>query len=244
MAGIPKVDRLQRLIDQANELGNDVISGWKERARLAVAAAYGDDSDQLKRFDKIRWTLGMWTERTPQSAHAEARRRGLNRAVELLEAFVEDLEDREAKPSLPRLNPNDFHPWVAEAAARLWNDGHSRQAVQTAATSVEGWIRGKLSAHEGSVASIVASAFSVSEPRPDAPRLRFPHVVPVGSDNWKSAHDGAGAFGRGCFLRIRNLYTHHEGESLQEDLEALAALSLLARWVDAAEVQHGSAASQ
>jgi hypothetical protein len=237
MAGIPRLDRLQRLIDQASELENDAISGWKERARLAVAAAYGDDSDQVERFDGIRWTLAMWTAGTPESVHAEARRRGLTRAVEMLEAFVEDLEDREAKPSLPGLNPNDFHPWVAEAAARLWNDGHTRQAVQTAATSVEGWIRGKLSAHEGSVASIVASAFSISEPRPDAPRLRFPDLGPVGSDNWKSAHEGAGAFGRGCFLRIRNLYTHHDGDSPQEALEALAALSLLARWIDAAEVQ-------
>ena len=59
---------------------------------------------------------------------------------------------------------------------------------------------------------------------------------PVGSDGWKSAHDGAGAFGRGCFLRIRNLYTHHDGDVEQEDLEALAALSLLARWIDSAAV--------
>jgi hypothetical protein len=157
--------------------------------------------------------------------------------VEMLEAFVEDLEARGAKPVLPGLDPNDFHSWVADVAARLWNDGHTRQAVQTAATSVEGWLRGKLSVHEGSISSIVASAFSTSDPGPDAPRLRFADVTPVGSDNWKSAHEGAGAFGRGCFLRIRNLYTHHHGANSQEDLEALAALSLLARWIDAAEVE-------
>lgn len=89
--------------------------------------------------------------------------------------------------------------------------------------------------HEGSSASLVASAFSPADPKPDAPRLRVSGFDPVGSDQWKSAHEGAGAFGRGCFLRIRNLYTHHDGETDHEDLEALAALSLLARWIDIAE---------
>ncbi len=237
VAGDPKLDRLQRLIDQAGEPGNNEISAWKERARLAVAAAYGENADQLERFDSIRWSLAMWSDRTPQSAHVEARRGGLKRAVEMLEAYVEDLEARGAKPTLPGLNPDDFHPWVGDVAARLWIDGHTRQAVQTAATSVEGWLRGKLSAHEGSAASLVASAFSTADPDPESSRLRFPDIGPAGSDNWKSAHDGAGAFGRGCFLRIRNLYTHRDGESPQEDLEALAALSLLARWIDTAEVQ-------
>ena len=37
--------------------------------------------------------------------------------------------------------------------------------------------------------------------------------------------------------RIRNLYTHNAGRNEQEDLEALTALSLLARWIDDAEVE-------
>jgi Protein of unknown function (Hypoth_ymh) len=94
----------------------------------------------------------------------------------------------------------------------------------------------KTCVHQGSITSLVGSVFSASDPTPDTPRLRFDGFDPVGSDGWKSAHDGAAAFGRGCFLRIRNLYTHHEGDTDQEDLEALAALSLLARWIDGAEV--------
>jgi hypothetical protein len=66
--------------------------------------------------------------------------------------------------------------------------------------------------------------------------LRFDDVGPVGSDDWNSAHDGAAHFGRGCMLRIRNLYTHRGGADDWEDLEALTALSLLARWIDAARV--------
>lgn len=232
----PKQDRIRRLIDQADGLPDSDISAWKERARLAVSGAYGDGSDQLVRFDKIRWTLGVVTDSTPRSAYAEARRGGLRRAVEMLQAFVEDLEEREGTPALPGLDPAELHPWVAESAARLWQDGHQRQAVQAAATSVETWLRTRTGVHQGSITSLVGSVFSASDPTPDMPRMRFAGFDPVGSDGWKNAHEGAGAFGRGCFLRIRNLYTHHVGDTEQEDLEALAALSLLARWIDGAEV--------
>jgi hypothetical protein len=235
-AASAKQDRIRRLIEQADGLPDGEISAWRERARLAVAGAYGDASDQLERFDKIRWTLAVWTDSTPHSASAEARRRGLRRAEEMLQAFVEDLEEREGRPTLPGLDPAELHPWVAESAARLWKDGHQRQAVQAAATSVETWLRTKTGVHHGSITSLAGSVFSASDPTPDTPRLRFDGFDPVESDGWKSAHDGAGAFGRGCFLRIRNLYTHHDGDVEQEDLEALAALSLLARWIDSAEV--------
>lgn len=233
-----KQDRIRRLLDEAKELPDDSAGAWRERARLAVSGAYGDDSDQLKRFDRIRWTLPVVTDSTPRSAYTEARRRGLQRSVELLQACAEDLEEREGRPDLPRLDPNDLHPWVADAAARLWSDGHQRQAVQAAAAAVESWLRAKTGVHQGSIASLAASAFSAADPTPDAPRLRFTGFDPVGSDGWKSAHDGAGAFGRGCFLRIRNLYTHHNGDAEEEDLEALASLSLLSRWIDSAEVVH------
>jgi hypothetical protein len=149
---------------------------------------------------------------------------------------MEDLEEREGQPGLPRHDVGDLHPWVVDAAARLWGDGHHRQAVQAAATAVENWLRAKTGVHQGSIASLAASAFSSGDATPDAPRLRFAGFEPVGSDRWKSAHDGAGAFGRGCFLRIRNLYTHDGGGTEQEDLEALASLSLLSRWIDSAEV--------
>ena len=44
------------------------------------------------------------------------------------------------------------------------------------------------------------------------------------------------AFGRGCAMRIRKMYTHGEEPSEQKALEALAARSLFARWVDDATV--------
>ena len=99
-----KQDRIRRLIEEADGLADSEINAWKERARLAVTGAYGDESDPLERFDEIRWSLSMWSSSTPDSAHAEAKRGGLRRAVEMLQALAEDLDEREGGVDLPPLS--------------------------------------------------------------------------------------------------------------------------------------------
>jgi hypothetical protein len=44
-------------------------------------------------------------------------------------------------PAGPRLVASDMHPVIWGSAARLWDDGHIRPAVQTAATALEGLCR-------------------------------------------------------------------------------------------------------
>lgn len=78
--------------------------------------------------------------------------------------------------------------------------------------------------------------FSSDPPRPGAPRLR-----PRGDDGGKSAvsiRRGVSAFAEGCYAAIRNPLSHEDGVDLpeQEALEQLAALSVLARWVDESTV--------
>jgi hypothetical protein len=230
------LERVQRLVDQADGLAANEMNSWKERVHLAVVAIYGDGSDQVRRLDDIRWSLGIWSDSTPRHAFAEARQRGLRNSVGFLQAVIEDLEEKEGLQSLPGFDPEGFHPWVAQAAGNLWQDGHRREAVRAAASALEVQLRAKTNLHRGSVASIVVSAFSPNDPKPGLPRLRLSGFDPIGSDDWNSAHEGAGAFGRGCFLRIRNLYVHRGGRDEREDLEALAALSLLARWIEVSEV--------
>jgi putative copper export protein len=62
-----------------------------------------------------------------------------------------------------------------------------------------------------------------------------------GSETFRSLHDGAAAFGRGCFLAIRNVLSHEYGEAAeppeQQALEYLAAFSVLARWISDASVE-------
>ena len=85
---------------------------------------------------------------------------------------------------------------------------------------------------------LYSNVFSIDDPAPGWVRLRFSHISRVEQpDDWTSAHEGAMHLGMGCAQGIRNPQAHPSAEiGEQESLEQLAALSVLARWVDACEV--------
>lgn len=230
------LERLRTLVADAEALTPPDRDRWRERARLAISATYGAESPELVRFEKIRYTLSMWTDGMPDSAFERAARSGIAEAASALDAMVEDVEADVLEPAMAAPGVEGLHPWVSGPSARLWSDGYRRQAVQAAAMSIESWLKSRLGVFDANFVNLV-NAFASGAPTERLPRLRFPDGVgPEGSDSWKNAHDGAAAFGRGCVMRIRNLYTHEGNKSDHEDLEALCALSLLARWVEQAEV--------
>ena len=106
----------------------------------------------------------------------------MRETVGMLEAIAEDISLHIEAPEAPVPAVGGLHPWVADVAARLWQDGHRRQAVQAAGNAVEQWLRLKLDVHEGPAASLVGNAFSTKDPTADQPRLRFLDVGPAGSD--------------------------------------------------------------
>ena len=233
-------ERLLRLIAEAESkdgIAYPQLDEWRQRGRLAVKAVVGESADELKQWDKIRYSPTAWYDGMPSSVAANARRAGIREACGMLRALVEDIDEHLVEPELPSVDVGALHRWVADAASSLWADGHRRQAVQAAAAAVEQRLKLKLDVHTGPAASLVASAFAAKASAAGGPQLRFRQFEPEGSEQWANAHDGAGAFGRGCMLRIRNLYTHNTGATKAEDLEALAALSLLARWIDDADVE-------
>ncbi len=165
-------------------------------------------------------------------------------ATERLIGILKGREDHDAifGPKGPMLAAEGLHKWVWAAAVNLWDDGHFKQAVGTAAAAVEQQAQIKLQRPDLNGSSLFTKAFTTDPPKPNEPRLRFVHIEErAGSGKpsleWKSAHEGAMSFGRGCFQGIRNLTAHGTSElTEQQALEYLAALSVLARWVDAAKV--------
>lgn len=153
-----------------------------------------------------------------------------------------DLQAEIFGPTGPLLAANQLHPWVWNAAVDRWDSGHWSDAVGAAARAVEERAQRKTGLSSLSGADLYSKAFSVNPPEPGRPRLRFRGIPEKAEDGersrtWTSAHEGAAAFGRGCAQGIRNMQAHGTAElSEQQAIEALAALSLLARWVDAAEV--------
>ena len=62
----------------------------------------------------------------------------------------------------------------------------------------------------------------------------------AGSQDWTNAHQGAMFFGKGCAKGIRNVTAHGSRPDERLAPEALASLSLLARWIDEADVERVS----
>jgi hypothetical protein len=155
-----------------------------------------------------------------------------------LVGLIESSEEAAAilSPTGPKLSATRLHPWVWEGAARLWDDGHRRAAIENAALAVEIQVKAKLERFDVTGKDLMPQAFSSEPPKPGAPRLRLPGFTP-GTPDYTSAHEGAQFLGMGVMLGIRNLATHRlEEPEEQVALEQLAALSVIARWVDAAMV--------
>ena len=148
-----------------------------------------------------------------------------------------------ATPLGPSLAASRLHKWVWDAVKNLWDDGHYGPAVHEAAMAVELQTQLKVDRQDLDGKDLYAQAFTKDDPKPDAPRLRLPHVDKVKQPKrWTSAHEGAQHLGMACAQGIRNPRAHGTDKpSEQEALEQMAALSVLARWVDASATVHDPA---
>lgn len=138
-------------------------------------------------------------------------------------------------PVGPTLSAIGFHRWVWDAVANLWDDGHYEPAVHEAAKAVELQTQLKIGRRDIDGKDLYAQVFSTNDPKSGEPRLRFPRIDRAERPKpWTSAHEGARSLGMGCAQGIRNPQAHPSDDiTEQEALEQLAALSVLARWVDA-----------
>jgi hypothetical protein len=132
----------------------------------------------------------------------------------------------------PRLAAESLHPWIWHAAVDLWSNGHHRQAVLDAYNKVEQMTQYKTGRLDVSGKSLWGEIFNVALPQRGRARLRFPGI-PADSERFIGAHEGALHFGMGCAQGIRNWAAHTSDDADdQQALEYLAALSVLARWVE------------
>lgn len=165
-----------------------------------------------------------WSWLREQAARGKA---ALQRSAELAEKLGDNAPDMDAA---------NLHPWAWENGRSYWQTGHFHQAVMQAAIRVNAEAQAKLERRDVSETALFNEAFSLSDPKPDAPRLRL--MPNDGSKTYENLHRGARAFAEGLYAAIRNpgMHTPTDGGEEQLALEQLAAFSLLARWVDQAEV--------
>lgn len=185
-----------------------------------------------KILDRVlpRWRSDV---RVDKKGRWQQHREAAQRAVVEIESravLAEKLGD-----NAPTLDAGGFHPWAWDSAKSLWQSGHFREAVRAAAVKINAETQNKLDRRDLSEAALIQFALSNDAPTPGKARLR-----PAGDDGGKTAYSlrrGIAAYAEGCFAAIRNPLSHDEGDLLeQEALEQLAALSVLARWIDGSTV--------
>lgn len=174
----------------------------------------------IKKKDRQKWSI-----------HYEASVRAkesLLRADEIRKNLGEDA---------PELSAAKFHPWIWSGAQSLWRSGHYRSAVEDAAKKLNAETQNKIGRRDLSESKLFQEAYSDKPAAPGKSRLR--RVKNDGSDTYKSMQRGAMALAEGIYAGIRNPFNHEDPKDIDEQvaLEYLAALSVLARWVDESEVE-------
>lgn len=139
----------------------------------------------------------------------------------------------------PEMSVANLHPWVWEGAGSLWRSGHYRSAVEDALRKVNAETQNKVGRQDVSEAALFQECFSVDAAQVGRARLR--RMVADGSESYKSMQRGARTLAEDIYAGIRNPIAHGEPTDIDEQvaLEYLAAISILARWVEDALLDKG-----
>ncbi|MAP64896.1 MAG: restriction endonuclease [Microbacterium sp.] len=156
---------------------------------------------------------------------------------------IVDREDEVRKnlgDDAPELSAANLHPWVWDGASSLWQSEHFREAVEGAIRKLNAETQNKLGRRDVSETDLFNQAFSEQAPAAGKPRLY--RMKNDGSSTFKSVQRGARTFAEGVFAGIRNPLAHEADQEMpeQQALEYLAALSVLARWVDESTLEFAS----
>jgi uncharacterized protein (TIGR02391 family) len=233
---IAELDKFIAQTVMTNASGGNVMT-----YRSRTAAADVDVTKQAQIVEKILdRVIPQWRTEIPVSAsnrwtrHREA-------AIRAREELLRDAEVREGLgENAPELSAAELHDWVWSGAKSLWQSGHYREAVEGAIKKLNAETQNKVGRRDVSETDLFKQAFSLDSAAPGKARLR--RMAPDASDTYKSVQRGAMAFAEGVFAGIRNPLSHEADQELseQEALEYLAALSVLARWVDGSTVEVAS----
>ena len=233
------VEQLDKFIVQTTLRRPDPTPGLIDLTGARITAS--SDEDIVKQAEVVEQIL----DRVIPNWRTEIALRRSNRWTRHREAAIRAKEGllREAELSAnlgddaPEISAANLHPWVWSGAKSLWQSGHFRSAVEDAAKKVNAETQNKLDRRDVSETKLFQEAFSIDPPSTGRKRLR--RMTNDGSDTYKSVQRGGMALAEGIYAGIRNPFNHEDPNEIDEQiaLEYLAALSVLARWVDESTVE-------
>ncbi|MFP8959030.1 TIGR02391 family protein [Streptomyces nanhaiensis] len=196
----------------------------QEAVARQIANAYSPGLGDVERDDMENDATYWHRVRT-----AAAQALGMASSAEEIAAFL--------RPTSPAIAADCLHPWAWEPAAPLWAAEARQDAVLAAARTVNRRLQQKLGRHDIGETDLCMQAFDLKAAQPGKPRLRFPGNRTTAT--WRARQDGAKYFTAGAFLAIRNVAAHEEAVdwSRQDALEHLAALSIVARWIEECTIE-------
>jgi uncharacterized protein (TIGR02391 family) len=161
-------------------------------------------------------------------------RNAAQRALGILDRMDEWAANLE--PDAPTLPADQFHPWVWQAARTFWDSKHYRAAVDAAANAINAHTQDKVGRRDIADNDLMNQIFT-EKPKSGQTYLGLPGDP--NDQTVKSRSRALRPFAEGCFAGIRNPAAHEHGPDWDEQkaLEQLAALSVLARWIDECDVK-------
>lgn len=236
------IAELDKFIGQTQMRRPDPVPGVVDlTGRMVTAANHEDITKQAHVVEQIldRVLTGWRDLEVSNKSNRWNRHRAA--ALRAKEALLRDAEVRaNLGEDAPDLSAAELHAWIWSGAKSLWHSGHYRESVEGAIKKLNAETQNKVGRRDVSETDLFKQAFSLDEPKAGRSRLR--RMTDDGSDTYKSVQRGAMAFAEGVFAGIRNPLSHEADQELseQEALEYLAALSVLARWVDGSSVEAAS----
>jgi predicted nucleotide-binding protein len=87
-----KLDLLDQQIQEANAGRPADFNLWRQRTEVVLRNVVGDASPLYDSFKSVRYSLGVWSTSTPDSAFAQAQQSGVRSAISILEAAKMEVE--------------------------------------------------------------------------------------------------------------------------------------------------------
>ena len=199
------------LVDAYPKLGASTVEDvweWSLNAEREIREVLGVDSDAYDTMREVRHLMRVvdiqpWRRRHKDYLTDEVF--GPIRArtyTALTAAASEDQEDRMV------VRVVDLHPWIAEVAEPLFDDGHRRQAIIAATQNLEKQWRELLGVATPSLSKLADESFSSNAHRhPEHPRLRYPAV---GTDTNSQVMEGRSRGCDGVRQRLRQAHPQPE----------------------------------
>jgi hypothetical protein len=91
------LERQRKAIEplSANSISNPEFQKWRRDTEIAIGRIFGESSRHLEDFKSVSYSLGMWTNTTPDSEFTRAFRTGLQKADAVLRSMIDEIKEYE-----------------------------------------------------------------------------------------------------------------------------------------------------